>query len=99
MYCGNSLEKCPRAVALATSAQDALRKGSHTSLEAWEAAGVHGLSLLKTRCVPKNHLCASSNISDISTSCLSKIGTNTDWSRETLELEFDKILRGQLEEN
>jgi len=96
MYCANSLGKCTRAITLATSAQDALRKGDHTSLEAWEAAGVRGLSLLQTRYVPKNHICASSNISEISTSCLSKIGTSTDWSRETLELEFDKVLRGQL---
>ena len=96
MYYANSLEKCTRAVTLAKSAQNALRNGGHTSLEAWEAAGVHGLSLLQNRYVPNNHLCASSNISEISTSCLSKIGSSTDWSRETLELEFDKILRKQL---
>ena len=39
---------------------------------------------------------ASSNTSEISISCLSKIGSNTDWSRESLELEFDKVLREQL---
>ena len=37
-------------------------------------------------------VCAISNIGEISVFCLSKIGSNTDWSQETLELEIDKVL-------
>jgi len=46
---------------------------------------------------PKESVCAISNISETSVSYLSKIGPNTDWSQETLELEIDKVL-GHLED-
>lgn len=45
---------------------------------------------------PQELFCATSNISEISVSHLSKIGSNTDWSEETLELEIGKVLCGRL---
>jgi hypothetical protein len=45
---------------------------------------------------PQDLFCAISNISEISVLYLSKIGSVTDWSQETLELEIDKVLGGQL---
>ena len=45
---------------------------------------------------PQKSFCVISNTSGISVSCLSKIGSNTDWSEETLELEIRKILCRQL---
>jgi len=45
---------------------------------------------------PQELSCAISNINAISVSYLSKIGSNTDWSQEILELEIDKVLCGQL---
>ena len=39
---------------------------------------------------------AAPNISSVSVSYLPKIGSNTDWSQEELELEIDKVLGGHL---
>lgn len=40
--------------------------------------------------------CGISNTSGISMSCLRKVGSNTNWSQKTLELEIDKVLGGRL---
>lgn len=37
-----------------------------------------------------------SNIREISVACLPKIGSSTDSNKETLEVEMEQILRGQL---
>jgi hypothetical protein len=40
---------------------------------------------------------AAPNVSNVSVSFLSKVGSNTDWSKEELELEINKILGAHLE--
>ncbi|KIM36797.1 hypothetical protein M413DRAFT_31419 [Hebeloma cylindrosporum] len=71
------------ALTVAKLAQTALRQANHTS-KSLETWEAAGAYGLA--------------LLQSSATCLTKIGSHTDWNQEKLELELDKILCGQLEE-